>query len=114
MCLTTKIIKKWFFRFFTGVGQIIKCASLLGIESQIFAFRGSDPRLRLCCEFGHEVVRNLDFLDFILDFFTEFKTNHLSHSVYKSSADGLEKLDHVDGLIKDATENWNSSRKLGY
>ena len=96
MCLTTKIIKKWFFRFFTSVGQRIKCTTLRGIESQIFAFRGSDPPLRLCCEFGHEVVGNLDLLEFFLDFFTEFKTNHLSHSD-KSSGDRL----------KGAIETWN-------
>ena len=40
------------------------------------------PRLRstterLCIEFGHEVVGNLDFLYFFIDFFTEFKTYHL-------------------------------------
>ena len=58
--------------------------------------RGSDPPLRLCCEFGHEVVGNLDLLEFFLDFFTEFKTNHLSHSD-KSSGDRL----------KGAIETWN-------
>ena len=54
------------------------------------------------------MVGNLDFLDFFSDFFTEFKTYHLSHSVHKSSGDRLEKLDQVEGLIKEAIENWNS------
>ena len=54
------------------------------------------------------MVGNLDFLDFFPDFFTEFKTYHLSHSVHKSSGDRLEKLDQVEGLIKEAIENWNS------
>ena len=40
-----------------------------------------------------------------------FKTYHLSHSVHKSSGDRLEKLDQVEGLIKDATEDWNSIQK---
>ena len=52
------------------------------------------------------MVGNLDLLEFFLDFFTEFKTNHLSHSD-KSSGDRLEKLDQVDSLIKGAIETWN-------
>ena len=42
------------------------------------------------------------------DLFIEFKTYHLSHSVHKSLGGGLEKLDQVEGLIKDVIENWNS------
>ena len=57
------------------------------------------------------MVGNLDFLDFFPDFFTEFKTYHLSHSVHKSSGDRLEKLNQVECLIKDATEDWNSIQK---
>ena len=43
----------------------------------MFEFRGLDPPLRLCVEFGHKVVGNLDFLYFFIDFFAEFKTYHL-------------------------------------
>ena len=38
-------------------------------------------------------------------FFTEFKTYHL---LLSSSGDRLEKLDQVEGLIRDTIENWNS------
>ena len=70
--------------------------------------QGSDPPLRLCDQLGHEVVGNLDFLHFFLDFFTEFRSFLHSHSVHESSGDRLEKLDQVEGLIKDAVENWSS------
>ena len=96
------------FSFCYECGARNKWTSPWAIESQIFAFRGSDPPLRLCGEFGHEVVGNLHFLDFFLDFFTEFKTYHLSYSVHKSSGDRLEKLDRVEGFFKDAIVNWNS------
>ena len=45
------------------------------------------------------MVGNLDFLHFFLDFFTEFTS---------LPGDRLEKLDQVEGLIKDAVENWSS------
>ena len=38
-------------------------------------------------------------------FFTEFKTYHL---LLSSSGDRLEKLDQVEGLIRNTVENWNS------
>ena len=38
-------------------------------------------------------------------FFTEFKTYHF---LLSSSGDRLEKLEQVEGLIKDTIENWNS------
>ena len=106
MSLTTTIIEKLFFALLRG--QRNKCTTPRGIESQIFAFQGLDPPLRLCVELGHEVVGKLDFLHFFLYFFTEFRSFLHSHSVHESSGDRLEKLDQVEGLIKDAAENWSS------
>ena len=94
------------FRFVTRTKKQVYYT--MRIESQIFAFRGSAPPLRLCVELGHEVVGNLDFLHFFLDFFTEFRSFLHSHSVHESSGDRLEKHDQVEGLIKDAVENWSS------
>ena len=108
MCLATNINEKLFCSFVTSVRQRDKCNKPRGIESRISAFRGSEPPLRLCGELCHEVVRNLNFFDFSPDLFIEFKTYHLSHSVHKSLGGRLEKLDQVEGLIKDVIENWNS------
>ena len=36
--------------------------------SKIFALQGSDPPQRLCVELGHEVIGDLDFLNFLSRF----------------------------------------------
>lgn len=67
----------------------------------ILRLRSSTETLRWASPWSGWTLKFLRFL---------YRVQNLSfcHSVHKSSGDSLEKLDQVEGLVKDAVENCNS------